>query len=585
VLGIRQVATLSILASTALVGWLHRLADGAVLASRPLTLALFGAALVSCLVLARSAGAGRERSRPPIDPVGLALGAVACLGVLATYWGNEVDIGGDYRMHRMYAYQLLNGFPEPHEPYRGVAGHYPFAVHALLAVGVRLSGLTVHYAMLVVSAAVSLGVALTACRVAALAGLRANGARFFAGLLVAWGGAWAFELREFQLYLPAVQLAMPFLARNLALLLLLLGLELVLEAESGEGDARSRRLAAGVVAGLLGLTRPWEFGLSLAALTALAGWQRSRLYSAALAIALVVSAAYWLPLVSSWLELGIHAAREVGKASDLPTSATLYLPLAPRLVLACVEWRSMPWPIRGAAVGLVLLASVPLLGWLSEVTGVAAQLGLEGGLLKLERTGQQLALCVYALAAYGLDRAADRLAPRAVAVVALALLALGAATVLRVNGTFLDGRAAFPSPRWSQPPHYVRDLAGSAFYLRHLLDDARIVVLAPARYGHMTASRNGVEVVWSHQAVPIWARGTTGEQNAEERRQALDGFYEQLRRGRVDGGLLSELGARHFVWTAATPAALPEVRHLGPIGEFEGTTWHLLRVDAAEVSD
>ncbi|MEO2236667.1 MAG: hypothetical protein ABGW95_00245, partial [Candidatus Poseidoniia archaeon] len=463
------------------------------LASRPTTLLLFAAALMACFVLAQRVRPRAARLRPPADPVavGFAIGLAAAAGllVLATYWGSEVGIGGDYRMHRMYAYQLLNGFSETHEPYRGVRGHYPPLVHTLIAVGVQLTGLTVHYAMLGLSVAVSIGVALGALRVAALAGLSPLAARFFAGLLVAWGGAWAFELREFQLFLPAVQLALPFVSRNLALLLLLLGGELALAASRQPRASGPLVVAAGGVVGLLGLTRPWEFALALLLLGAFGVVRRSRAAVGALVIAAVVSAVYWLPLALSWLELGIHASREIDRVVDLPTSPTLYLPLAPLLVLAAIDWRAMPLALRGCAAGLLALSLLPLAGVLADVSGIGERLGLQGGLLKLERLGHVVALCVFGLAAFGIDRAAARFGPRRVAALAVAVLLLGAATTLRVNGYFLDGEIRFPSPRWTRSAQYVRDLAGSSFYLRHLLDARRAVVVAPARLGHLTASR------------------------------------------------------------------------------------------------
>ncbi len=245
----------------------------------------------------------------------------------------------------------------------------------------------------------------------------------------------------------------------------------------------------------------------------------------------------------------------------------------------------MPLALRGCAAGLLALSLLPLAGVLADVSGIGERLGLQGGLLKLERLGHVVALCVFGLAAFGIDRAAARFGPRRVAALAVAVLLLGAATTLRVNGYFLDGEIRFPSPRWTRSAQYVRDLAGSSFYLRHLLDARRAVVVAPARLGHLTASRNGVEVPWSHQAAPIWEHATRGQHSDATRRQQVDAFYEQLQRGAVDGRMLSAFGARHFVWTARTPEQLPNVSHLGEIGEFSGATWHLFRVAAPAPSD
>ena len=576
----RTAVALSVLGAASIVALLHRWSGGAVLASRPLTVALFAAPLALVAVgWLGSFRRGDRGSSAAWDGCAAALAGLAGLLVLSTYWGGEVDIGGDYRMHRMYAYQLLNGFAESHEPYRGVPGHYPPLVHTLLAIGVQTTGLTVHYSMLLLSIVVSAGVAVSAFRVALGVGLSRLSARFFAALLVAWGGAWAFELREFQLYLPAVQLGLPFLSRNLALLLVLLVLELALRARARGAVLWLEAVALGAFVGLLGLTRPFEFGLAFGGLALAALLRRSAPLLGGLGVAAGLSALYWLPLALNWLELGIHATREVARAEDLPTSPFALLPLAPLMGLALCEWRAMPGPVRAGAVAVAGALAIPLTGALAQSSGVAAWFELEGGVLKLERIGQLLAIAVYGVAAFGLERAALRTHHGAIAAAAVALIALGTATTLRVNGTFLDGEVRVPSPRWGTAPRYWRDLAGSPFYLRHLLEDRRGVVVAPAPLGHLTASRNGVEVVWSHQAAPIWATTATGAASSEARRRTVDAFYAALGRGVVDATPLRAFDAKYFVATTSAAAALPEVTHLGPIGEFSGQTWHLLQVE------
>ena len=103
------VVTAGFLAAAA-ISLLHRVLGGVVLSSQLLSVLSLCGGFVAGYVLLRRAGseaaALQTGSRP--DPVALGVACVGVLLVFATYWGSETGIGGDYRMHRMYAYQLLN---------------------------------------------------------------------------------------------------------------------------------------------------------------------------------------------------------------------------------------------------------------------------------------------------------------------------------------------------------------------------------------------------------------------------------------------------------------------------------------------
>jgi hypothetical protein len=565
-------AILSVLLAAAFVALVHRSSDGAVLASRAATLSCF---LVGLLAVAGLARAGwwiepSARRVERVDRVTLGIAVLGALLVASTYAGGEHGIGGDYRMHRMYVYQLLNGYAVAHEPYTGVPGHYTFLPHTLVAIATRVFGITVHWALFAVSAAVSAAIAFAAARLARTAGLEQTAARFFAGLLVLYGGVWAVELRPFQLYLPSIQLAMPFLARNLALLLVLLAADLALSA----GSARRAWIGSGIAVGLLGLTRPWEFGLGLGLLAAAAVRERSRDAGWALALGGGISSVYWLPLVVTWVERGIYATREVERAGQLPIQPGLYAPLLPLLALAVAGRREMPGAIRSAAFGL---AGLVVLCGAVGASGLDAALGLSAGLLKFERFAPVIALCVFALAAFGLEQLAARAGLRLAAAAGALWLVLGAATTLRATGLFLDAAPLFPSPRWSAVPRHVFDMAGSPLYLRHLLQDPRGVVMVPPAYGHVTASRNGVEVVYSHRVAPIWRAQPFGPFSPAERELAARRFYAGLASGGFEEAILERYGVTHFVSSARGPERLPQVERIGEVPDLDGGQWQVFR--------
>ena len=60
------------------------------------------------------------------------------------------------------------------------------------------------------------------------------------------------------------------------------------------------------------------------------------------------------------------------------------------------------------------------------------------------------------------------------------------------------------------------------------------MVLAPSPLGHLTASRNGVEVAYSHRAAPIWRalrlplRFDASEVSTQPRPELLVDLYELL---------------------------------------------------------
>lgn len=566
----RAVAVaLALLLAVGLLALLHRASGGLVFASRPLTVAGFA----SLLAAIAYAGRGRwPRSRSPRGRSWIAIAAGGVLLVLATWWGDPGGLPGDYTQHRMYTYQLLNGFAAPHVPYAGVPSHYTFLQSAAIATLMQLTGLSFYYAALGFACVVSATVACLAHAVASRGGLGQIGSFFFAGLLVWYGGCWFVGQDDFFLYLPAVQLSMPFVSRNLALLLVLMLIALAQAIGRREIDESAGVIAAGVLVGLLGLTRPWEFGASLLLLLGWAVHRRSRVAWVGVAIALALAAGYFAPLLAAWWQLGIHATREVERAALLPTSPFLYAPLGLFVALSAVHWRAAPAAIRGCWLALAVIAVTAGLGAVAAALGGGGVLALEAGLVKLDRVGQLIALPLFAVAAHGLETLRGRARPA----LAAGFLLIGFASSVRVTSTWLDGEPSWWSLRWSQPPSWVFGMEGSRLYLRHLLDDPRAVVMVPRQIGDLIARANGVDVVFSRTAVPIWRERPAGAISQAQRRALTDEFYAGLGRGRIDGALLSAVGARWFV----SPLAIvsDRVEEVATLGNLGGVLWRLYRV-------
>lgn len=566
----RAVAVaLALLLAVGLLALLHRASGGLVFASRPGTVAGFGSLLAAIVY------AGRRRwprSRSVRSRSWLVIAAGGVLLVLATWWGDPGGLPGDYTQHRMYTYQLLNGFAAPHVPYAGVPSHYTFLQSAAIATLMQLTGLTFHYAAIGFACIVSATVACLAHAVASRGGLGQIGSFFFAGLLVWYGGCWFVGQDDFFLYLPAVQLSMPFVSRNLALLLVLMLAWVAQAIGRREIDEPVGVVAAGLIVGLLGLTRPWEFGAGLLLLGAWGIQRRSGVVWSGVAIALALAAGYFAPLLAAWWELGIHATREVERAVLLPTSPFLYAPLGLFVALSAAHWRAAPAAIRGCWLALAAIGFAAGLGAAAAALGGGGALALEAGLVKLDRVGQLIALPLFAVAAHGLETLRGRARPA----LAAGFLLIGFASSLRVTSTWLDGEPTWRSLRWRQPPSWVFGMEGSRLYLRHLLDDPRAVVMVPQQIGDLLARANGVDVVYTRNAVPIWRDQPAGAISQAQRRALTDAFYAGLGRGRIDGALLSAVGARWFV----SPLAIvsDRVEEVATLGNLGGVFWRLYRV-------
>jgi len=213
-----------------------------------------------------------------------------------------------------------------------------------------------------------------------------------------------------------------------------------------------------------------------------------------------------------------------------------------------------------------------LLGTAATALGLPRSLRLDAGLLKLDRVGQLIALPLFAVSAYGAGCWRARVAPWALA----AFLAVGWVSTVRVTSTWRDGSPALWSLRWQQPPSWVFGIEGSRLHLRNYLDDPRAVVMTPASIGDLIARSNGVDVVYSRTAVPIWRERPSGDFSSEQRRKLSERFYAGLRNGRIDGGILRAVGARWFV--APMLVGTDSVEEVATLGHFGGVLLRLYRV-------
>jgi hypothetical protein len=122
----------------------------------------------------------------------------------------------------------------------------------------------------------------------------------------------------------------------------------------------------------------------------------------------------------------------------------------------------------------------------------------------------------------------------------------------------------------------VFGLEGARLYLRHLVDDPREVVMAPVGLGGLIARANGVDVVYSRSAVPIWRTHPAGAISQAQRREFTETFYAGLGQGRIEGSVLRAVDARWFV--APVPIASDHVEEVATLGKLGGVLWRLYRV-------
>lgn len=164
---------------------------------------------------------------------------------------------GDFRFHKVWILQLLNGSLESSNFYMNDPGLYPFISHAIVAVFTNLSGLYAQHSLIFVLVLISFLIPLISYKLARQIGFSPWLSLFFSSLISLYGGmenVGYLGHTGVNYYLPTIQIIKPFLGRNVGLLLFLLFLISCSKFNRFSKLEINNSLNAGILLGVLGLT-------------------------------------------------------------------------------------------------------------------------------------------------------------------------------------------------------------------------------------------------------------------------------------------------------------------------------------------
>ncbi len=190
------------------------------------------------------------------------------VSLLAVYliirlWIGISDIPGDYSIHKHYVIKLLNGSVEGYPLYKEAPGYYPPLSDTIIAIFTNLSGLHINHSFLFVVLLISFMIPLISYKLARHLGFSSVLSLFFSGLIGLYGGFGQMEPTAFQTYLPAIQMYLPNISRNLSLLLFLVFLFLCFKINSSQRLSYNISISIGILIGLMGLTHPTGFCIAI----------------------------------------------------------------------------------------------------------------------------------------------------------------------------------------------------------------------------------------------------------------------------------------------------------------------------------
>jgi hypothetical protein len=189
--------------------------------------------------------------------------SLLAVSLVMRFWIGISNIPGDYGTHKQFVLQLLNGAVEGHNLYKETPGYYPPITHTTIAVLTNLSGLYVQHSFMLASVLISFFIPLISYKLAKKLGFSPVLSLFFSGLISLYGGLGQSEQRIPHLYLPAIQMYLPFISRNISFLLFLSFLFLCFKNTGAQQLSYNISISIGVLIGLLGLTQPHGFFAAL----------------------------------------------------------------------------------------------------------------------------------------------------------------------------------------------------------------------------------------------------------------------------------------------------------------------------------
>ena len=574
---------LRLLVSTAIVAAVHRFSGGYVLSSTAFSLGLFGVALVILMLIRWPSYGVGAIVRPDSWWVWIAGISLILLG--SVYYQREL-IAGDANGQAMYVLQLLNGHAEAHEFYRGAPGFYPTLVHTVIALTMNATGISVYAASVALTGVLMMLITYFLATLARLLRLSGLSAVFLIALTMLYGGFFTFEHRSEvpYVYLPAIQLKMiSFMPRNLGLFLFVMFAVRLVSVWKEKKWKHSDVAILGLVVGLMGLTHPTSFMVSVLLLL-LTGirclWSMHKKTCvenviAALLIALLISLFYFYPMWMYAQEFGGIVNRT--GYDIIPMSLVLYGPL-PLLAICAIMRISHTRTRLGIIVVLALIASV----WMFLVFSNTPIASLKEIFpIRPHRFGIYLSLGIFFLSALGILAIEYRNKWVAIGVV-LIMLAAGVLADIRYTKYLSERRVGSNLERVIEMQEGKLPLrpGGLERVRQKLSNPGTAVVLCPPKLCYLLAYRNGVDVPYVGRPNNKWRHFFEKTIDQDHRLKLVNQFYSRLESGTVDEEVLKIFHSTAFVTTIGNIRVEKKyTRH--ELGVFLEKSWFLYELDSA----
>jgi hypothetical protein len=496
-------------------------------------------------------------------------------------WAGRPIFGGDYLVHHQYVMQLKNGFKYAHDFYNGYPGYYPPLSHSLIAVLSNVSGLSVHHSFLILTLAIAVMTPYVSYHISQQAGFSRMTSFLFAALISVYGGFGLVRWNMSHLYLPAIQLTMPFVSRNAGFLIFLV--YLLFWSRIFNHDARSGGLygAAGILAGMLAITHPQPFIIALLLLVfiffeEIRKRENVRYILFSLSLCMIIASLFYIPLL---MNLFHWKAMRSGleKFVIYPTEPLIYGPVA---VLAAFSL------FNSSAKGRkwISLCFIYVTAMLFVLALTAVFDGFEGmfRVFRFHKFGAISFVFLTFLASYGFESAFFRRKKIMSVLIVAAFLAVGLYSNMSYINLWYKGkirtvvkilsgkRALFPDGK-----------ADSYEDLRLRIADTRKTVFVPASPAGLSkriAFYLGLDVPYVDKGLKLAYRDFLSKTiSQDKRRRLVDDFYVDLQRGVLRYDTLKIFNSDMFF---AKQRDLDEKHGVNSIGsiKFGEDSWYLYNI-------
>jgi len=532
--------------SIAVIYQIHRWSWGAIFPSRLFTCALFFILLIIfSFKIWPWMGFNSKDIINTFDKKWIYVSVLAVLLMLSVWIGRSF-FPGDYNIHKQFTLQLLNGSTEGHFFYRETPGHYPPLAHATLATFVNLTGLRMHHIFLAVSALIAFFIPLFSYKLARQLNFSWGLSLFFSSLISLYGGFVLTMRRMFHLYLPANQISMPFISRNIALLLFLLFLIISYKIYQTQNSSYKLSINLGILIGLLGLTHPQAFMSAILFLSVIyvSSFKRKCFtkkiilhFIVSIFIGFVMASVYYIPMIIKIIKYG--GLTGVKAEEMFPLSLWLYGPLLFLGIYAfCNKKNLKSWMLPALLTLIIIVFGRFILGLAISIK--------RWHVFRIHRYGPYLFIFLALFATAGIDnllRFRKSIRRAAVAIIIFTILTgyttafiyLDSWRNIRIGKIIKEFKFAniFPERGIEQ--------------LRFYISNPKNTLIVPPKIARRIAYETGLNIPYTEKHRILFKDFFKKNISQEERLKMVNDFYQDLEKGILREDILSTFATDIFL--------------------------------------